>query len=96
MNFSPQLPPVPRQGRDKIMKTELMDAVQGLVAAAKQNMQGPKAESGIVPSPASLTSQKTPTAASVRTEAILALLSFCDRGGKQLIGAYPMLGPRKG
>lgn len=58
-------------------------------------MQG--GTSGSTSSSSQSSLKPTPTSyASVRTEAILSLLMFCDRGGKQLIAAYPSLGARKG
>ena len=69
--------------------------VQGIVTKAGEQAQLEKA-AGTSTTPPTNGGKRAPTAASVRTEAILALLTFCDRGGKQLIAAYPMMRPRKG
>jgi hypothetical protein len=62
-----------------------MDFVQNLVVKQHHPHDAPSS------------STSTPTSyASARTEAILSLLMCCDRGGKQLIAAFPALGPRKG
>ena len=65
-----------------------MDAVQAEVT--KEQLRIREAAESEVP-----LSGKAPVA-SARTEAIVSFLMQCDRGGKQLIAAFPALGPRKG
>lgn len=80
------------QGRDRIPRSELLNTVQSMIVHEHQQKRLQQQQQV----PYSKDSEGGASLASPRTEAILSFLMCCDRGGKQLLAAYPALGPRKG